>query len=125
VKEAASSATKLTVTAPRTSASASSAVSRAMDKSAGGDEVTTGPDNTANTGSGSGNLYGIPHLTTNNEVEGLQNEINVNNSTVLKPQVVTHQRNPSLSGMHPVNRLNLSLANIYDLFYYIDICEIP
>ena len=110
MKEGISSATKLTGTTPITSASASSVASREMDRSVGEVEVTTGystwPNYTANTGSGSGNLSRIPHLTTNDQVGDLTrspNEINVNNSNILKTQVAPHQRNQSLSGMQPVN----------------------
>ena len=126
MKEATRTATKPNGTTPTTSASASPVASRAVNKSAGagGGTVTTGgstgpPDYTANTGSGSGNLSGIPNLTTNDQVGGPivthdynsqppqnQNEINVNNSNVLKTQVAPHQRSQSLSGMQPVNKVN-------------------
>ena len=134
MKEATRTATKPNGTTPTTSASASPVASRAVNKSAGagGGAVTTGgstgPDYAANTGSGSGNPPGIPNLTTNDQVGGVvthdynsqppqnQNEINVNNSNVLKTQVAPHQRSQGLSGMQPVNILNLNSTNINSLF---------
>jgi len=119
VKEATRTATKPNGTTPTTSANASPVASRAVNKSAGGGggSVTTGGGTTndypTNTTSGSGNLSGISTLTTNDQVGGVvthdynsqpppnQNEINVNNSNVLKAQVAPHQRSQSLSGMQP------------------------
>jgi len=123
VKEATRTATKPNGTTPTTSASASPVASRAVNKSAGtAVGVTTGgttnveyPPNGGTVGSG------IPTLTTNDQnVGGVnvvthdynsqqpqqpppqnQNEINVNNSNVLKAQVAPHQRSQSLSGMQP------------------------
>ena len=120
VKEATRTATKPNGTTPTTSANASPVASRAVNKSAGGGggPVTTGGGTTGdyptNTTSGSGNLSGISTLTANDQVGGVvthdynsqpppnQNEINVNNSNVLKAQVAPHQRSQSLSGMQPV-----------------------
>ena len=94
--------------------------SRAVNKSAGGGVPTgggSGGDYPTNGGSGAGNI-GIPNLTTNDQnVGGVnvvahdynsqppqnQNEINVNNSNVLKTQIAPHQRSQSLSGMQPVS----------------------
>ena len=129
MKEATRTATKPNGTTPTTSASASPVASRAVNKSAGagGGTVTTGaPDYPANTGSGP--QIGIPNVTTNDQVGGVvthdynsqppqnQNEINVNNSNVLKTQVAPHQRSQSLSGMQPVNKLNLNSTSINSLF---------
>ena len=127
VKEATRTATKPNGTTPTTSASASPVASRAVNKSAGtAVGVTTGgttnveyPPNGGTVGSG------IPTLTTNDQnVGGVnvvthdynsqqpqqpppqnQNEINVNNSNVLKAQVAPHQRSQSLSGMQPVSNI--------------------
>lgn len=119
VKEATRTATKPNGTTPTTSANASPVASRAVNKSAGagGGTVTTdgppGPVYTSNTGSVSGNLSGIPNPATNDQIGGVvthdynsqppqnQNEINVNNSNVLKTQMAPHQRSQSLSGMQP------------------------
>lgn len=90
---------------------------------------------------GSGNLAGIPNLTTNDQSgpggvvvshdynsqpppqSQNQNEINVNNSNVLKAQVAPHQRSQSLSGMQPVNKEILFLCHKVFLFMKIlNIC---
>jgi hypothetical protein len=134
VKEATRTATKPNGTTPTTSANASPVASRAVNKSAGagGGTVTTdgppGPVYTSNTGSVSGNLSGIPNPATNDQIGGVvthdynsqppqnQNEINVNNSNVLKTQMAPHQRSQSLSGMQPVKILNLYSTNNISLF---------
>ena len=137
VKEATRTATKPNGTTPTTSASASPVASRAVNKSAGGNVgVTTGgttnvdyPPNGGTVGSG------ISTLTTNDQnVTGVnvvthdynsqqpqqpppqnQNEINVNNSNVLKAQVAPHQRSQSLSGMQPVNISNYCFTNMMSI----------
>ena len=109
--------------------------SRAVNKSAGGggSGVTTGSGTGDYTGTGgggggggSGNLSGIPNLTTNDQVGSVvgheynsqpsqnQNEINVNNSNILKAQIAPHQRSQSLSGMQPVRTklLNFTVNHI-------------
>ena len=95
-----------------------------MNKSAGGTVgVTTGSTTNVEYPPNGGTIgSGVPTLTTNDQnVGGVnvvshdynsqppqqpqppnQNEINVNNSNVLKAQVAPHQRSQSLSGMQPV-----------------------
>jgi len=115
VKEATRTATKPNGTTPTTSASASPVASRAVNKSAGVGVPTgggTGGDYPTN--GGSGGAGNIPIPIANDQVGGVvvghdynsqppqnQNEINVNNSNVLKAQIAPHQRSQSLSGMQP------------------------
>ena len=83
-----------------------------MNKSAGsGNVVPPGGGPAEYTGTGGG----ISNLTTNDQAGGVvgvdynsqapqnQNEINVNNSNILKAQLAPHQRSQSLSGMQPVS----------------------